>query len=171
MLLKNYPLNKLEKRYRSEEDARVKERLQILICLREGKTQRVVSSMLRISVGKVPLWKKRFEQEGLEGLHDKEGRGRKAKLTEKQLQQLGAAIDVGVSMKDGYRRGYKTKDVKIYIRQSFGVKYTERHCRFLLHKEGFNLKVPRPRNKSRNQENVDDFKREFKKNSLVWIKT
>lgn len=171
MLLKSYPLSKLEKKYQLEKDVRVKERLQILIYLREGKTQRVVSSMLRISIGKVPLWKKRFEQEGLKGLHDKKGRGRKSKLTKKQLLQLGATIDKGVTMKDGYRRGYKTKDVKIHIRQKFNVKYTDRHCRYLLHKEGFGLKVPRPRNKSRNQGNVDDFKRKFKKNLLVWIRT
>ena len=170
-MLKNYSVRRLQKRILKENDKCVRSRIQILIHIKEQNNHREIASMMKISVGKVSLWRIRFEKEGFLGLLDKKGRGRKARLTIKQLQQLSTAIDQGVTMKDGYKRGYKTKDVKIHIRQSFNVNYTDRHCRYLLHKEGFNLKVPRPRNKSRNQENVDDFKNEFKKNSPVWIKT
>ena len=169
-MFKSYSVRRLQERILKENDERVRSRIQILINIKEGHNHRDIASMIKISVGKVSLWRLRFEKEGFSGLLDKKGRGRKAKLTGKQLQQLGTTIDEGVATKDGYRRGYKTKDVKIHIQQSFNVNYTDRHCRYLLHKEGFNLKVPRPRNKSRNQENVDDFKREFKKNSLVWTK-
>jgi transposase len=154
-MLKNYSVTRLQKQILKENDERVRSRIQILIKIKEGHNHRDIASILRISVGKISLWRLRFEKEGFSGLSDKKGRGRKARLTGKQLQQLGAAIDQGVVMKDGYR----------------SVNYTDRHCRYLLHKEGFNLKTPRPRNKSRNQGNVDDFKREFKKNSLVWMKT
>lgn len=170
-MLKNYSVRRLRNRILKENDKRVRSRIQILINIKEGHNHRDISSMMKISVGKVSLWRIRFEKEGFSGLSDKKGRGRKAKLTREQLQQLGSAIDQGVAMKDGYKRGFKTKDVKIHIQKNFNVKYTDRHCRYLLHKEEFNLKVPRPRNKSRNQNDVDNFKQEFKKNFRVWTKT
>ena len=170
-MFKNYSVRKLQQRILKENDECVRLRIQILIHIKEGCNHRDIASMMKVSVGKVSLWRLRFEREGFSGLLDKKGRGRKAKLNAEQLRQLGAAIDQGVAMKDGYRRGCKTKDVKIHIQQKFNVKYTDHHCRYLLHKEGFGLKVPRPRNKSRNQEDIDDFKRKFKKNSFVWTRT
>ena len=170
MLLKNCSLSNLEEKYKAEGNSKIRERLQILIYLREGNKQREVSSMLRVSVGKVPLCKKRFEKEGFKGLRDKKGRGRKSNLSKEKLDNLDSEVQEGVLMKNGYRRGYKTKDVKIFIKKEFGVIYSDRHCTRILHALRFNLKVPRPRNKRRNQNSVDEFKQEFKKNLKVWEK-
>jgi transposase len=73
-------------------------------------------------------------------------------------------------MKDGYKRGYKTKDVKEFIKNKFEIDYTTRNCVKILRRMKYTLKVPRPRNKSRNQYDVDKFKQEFKKNFQVWMK-
>lgn len=170
MLIKNYPIRVLKKKLKSEKDKRVYQRLQIILLLREGNKQREVSSDLHISVGIVPYWKNRFEKEGFEGLRDKKGRGRKTKLKERQINLLAMEVERGVLMGDGYRRGYSTKDVRIFIKEEFGINYTFVHCRRLMHMIRFNLKVPRPRNKSRNQENVEEFKHDFKKNLKVWTK-
>lgn len=170
MLIKNYPIRVLKKKLKSEKDKRVYQRLQIILLLREGNKQREVSSDIHISVGIVPYWKNRFEKEGFEGLRDKKGRGRKTKLKERQINLLAMEVERGVLMGDGYRRGYSTKDVRIFIKEEFGINYTFVHCRRLMHMIRFNLKVPRPRNKSRNQENVDEFKHDFKKNLKVWTK-
>jgi transposase len=56
------------------------------------------------------------------------------------------------------------------IKKLYGIIYTARHVRRLMHKLDYALKVPRPRNKSRNQEDIDEFKQDFKKNLKVWIK-
>lgn len=169
MLLKQYPIKVLEQRFKAETDINVRERIQMMLHLREGYTQREVSSMLHVSVGIVPYWKARFEKEGFEGLIDKEGRGRKAILDEEQMSMLGSAIDEGVLMNDGYRRGFKTKDVKEFIESYFEIPYTARHCRRLLKSMTCSLQVPRPRNKRRNQNDVDAFKEEFKKKEKVWV--
>lgn len=170
MLLQKYSVVNLENRFKAELNQRIKQRLQIVLFLREGKSQREVSAELRMSTGIIPYWKKRFEMEGTKGLEDKEGRGRKSTLNEKQLKALSSAVDDGIQMKDGYKRGYKTKDVREFIRDKFGINYTMRNCLKILRKLGYNLKVPRPRNKSRNQNDVDKFKEQFKKNFLVWKK-
>lgn len=170
MLLQKYSVKELEKRFMSEENPNVKNRIQIILYLKEEKTQREVSAELRISTGIVPYWKKRFEKEGFKGLLDKKGRGRKAKIMQKQIKLLTAEVEKGVLMDDGYRRGYITKDIRMLIKEKFGITYTFVHCRRLMHKAKFNLKVPRPRNKSRNRKAVDKFKEEFKKNSKVWAR-
>lgn len=170
MLLQKYSIADLEEKYTFEANHVVKSRLQIILFLREGKTQREVSTELRISTGIVPFWKRRFETGGIKSLKNKKGRGRKSILNEMQLKELSSAVDKGMLMNDGYRRGLKTKDVKEFIQHKFGVSYTSRNCLKILHKRGYTLKVPRPRNKSRNQNDVDKFKEQFKKNFRVWTK-
>ena len=169
MLLKEISVSDLEKRYKKEKDRKIKQRLHMLLLLREGWTQREVAKMLHISNGIIPFWKSRFESEGFNSLKDKEGRGLKSRLDDEELSSLGSAIEDGVTMEDGYRRGYKTKDAIEFINSNFGVEYTARHCRRILQSLNCSLQVPRPRNKSRNQEDVDNFKQEFKKNEKIWM--
>jgi|SRR3989338_4244166 len=170
MLLQKYSIANLEKKFKVEKNLLIKSRLQIILFLREGKTQREVSAELRLSTGIVPFWKNRFENGGMRSLHNKKGRGRKSRLNSKQLKSLSTALDKGIRMKDGYKRGYKTKDVRELIQNKFEVSYTPRNCVKILRKIGYTLKVPRPRNKSRNQNDVGDFKEQFKKNFLAWTK-
>ena len=171
MILKEISASDLEKRYKKEKDRKIKQRLHILLLLREGWTQREVAKMIHISNGIVPFWKSRFESEGFNSLQDKEGRGLKSRLNDEELSILGSTIEEGVAMEDGYKRGHKTKDVIEFINSNFGIKYTARHCRRILQMINCSLQVPRPRNKSRNQEDVNKFKRDFKKNEKVWAMT
>jgi putative transposase len=164
MKISRYSLKEIESKYKEEENVRVKERLQIILHLREGYTQRDVSSLLRLSVGKVPYWQKRFELEGFSGLYDKDGRGRKAELTGEELSMFASALADGYLMENGYTRPYKTKDAVKFLSENFEINYTIRHVRRLLTTMGLRLKVPRPRHKKRNKEDVDKFKRQFKKN-------
>ena len=168
MQLKDYSLTSIEKRFRREKKAKVKSRLHIVLLLREGYTQREVSNMLHVSVGIVPFWKKRFEELSFEGLEDKSGRGKKSLLNEDELSMLISEIDAGVALENGYRRGFKTKDVIAFIKDIFDIQYTSRHCRRILEKIGCSLIVPRPRNKRRNEQDVREFKNEFKKKENVW---
>ena len=170
MLLKNYSLGLLERKFKAETNFRVRERIQMMLYLREGHTQREASSILHVSTGLVPYWKERFEKKGFAGLKDKKGRGLKPKLNKKQLRKLTSSIDDGIMMSDGYKRGWKTKDAKVYLQRQFNITYTARHCTRLLNRMNYRLNVPRPRHKRRNQQAVDGFKQEFKKNEKVWMK-
>lgn len=169
MILKEISVSELEIRYKKEKDRKIKQRLHILLLLREDWTQREVAKMLHISNGLVPFWKSRFESGGFVSLQDKEGRGIKPKLNEEELSMLGSSIEEGVLMEDGYRRGYKTKDIVEFINSNFGIEYTPRHCQRILKWINCSLQVPRPRNKSRNQEDVNKFKWDFKKNEKIWM--
>lgn len=169
MLLKQYPIKILEQRFKSESDVKVRERIQMMLHLREGYAQREVSSILHVSVGIVPFWKARFEKEGFAGLEDKEGRGVKPKITEEHLSILRSALDEPIKTPDGYSRGWTSKDVRMFLTEEFSLSFTRQHVCKILHLIECSLQVPRPRNKSRNQEKVDEFKRELKKKEKIWV--
>ena len=171
MLLNKISVKELEQKYKKEKDRKIKQRLHILLLLREGWTQREVAKMIHISNGIVPFWKKRFESGNFETLQDKEGRGVKSKLSDENVSMTGSFIEEGVLMENGYTRGCKTKDIVEFINSNFGIVYTPRHCQRILKWINCSLQVPRPRNKSRNEEDVNKFKHEFKKNEKVWVMT
>lgn len=169
MILKEISVKDLEQKYKKERNAKIKQRLHTLLLLREGWTQREAAKMLHISNGIVPFWKKRFEMGGFNALQDKEGRGIKPKLDDEKMSLLGSFIEGGVLMEDGYTRGCKTKDIAEFINSNFRIGYTLRHCQRVLKWINCSLQVPRPRNKSRNQEDVDKFKQAFKKKEKIWV--
>lgn len=166
---KKYSLKFFEKKFKQEKDSRVKLRIQMIMYLREGYTQREVSQMLKVSVGLVPYWKARFEKEGINGLRDKEGRGIKPQITGEQLSMLRSAIEEPILLSNGYTRGWLSKDVRIFLHKFFGLSYTRQHICRILNLIGCSLLVPRPKHKKRNKENVKKFIREFKKKEKVWI--
>lgn len=167
--VKQYPLSFFEKKFKKEKNVRIKSRIQMMLYLREGYTQREVSKMLRVSVGLVPYWKARFEKEGIAGLQDKKGRGVKPQITDEQLSMLRSAIDEPIHLANGYSRGWLSKDVRIFLHGFFGLSYTRQHVCRILNLIGCSLQVPRPRHKKRNKGNVKKFKREFKKNEKFWV--
>ena len=171
MLLNKISVKELEQKYKKEKDRKIKQRLHILLLLREGWTQREVAKMIHISNGIVPFWKKRFESGNFETLQDKEGRGVKSKLSDEHMSMTGSFIEEGVLMENGYTRGCKTKDIVEFINYNFGISYTPRDCQRILKWINCALQVPRPRNKSRNEEDVNKFKHEFKKNEKIWVMT
>lgn len=171
MELKAVSVKDLERKYKKERNTKVKQRLHILLLLREGWTQREVAKMLHVSNGIVPFWKKRFELGGFDSLADKEGRGVKPKMSDEELSMLRSAIEHPIPTGDGYYRWWKSKDVRIFLSDYFGLGYTRQHICRILHLIGCSMQVPRPRNKSRNEEDILKFKRDFKKNEKVWIVT
>jgi|GEM_PF-820220 len=169
MLLKEISVKKIEQKYKKEKNAKVKQRLHILLLLKEGWTQREAAKMLHISNGIVPFWKARFESGGFDALQDLEGRGIKSKMGDEGLSMLRSAMEEPIPSGDGYYRWWNSKDTRIFVNEYFGLNYTRQHICKILHFIGCSMQVPRSRNKSRNQEDVYNFKRDFKKNEKVWI--
>lgn len=56
---------------------RIATRALMLILREEGKNQTKVAEILKVHRNTVMLWENRYEAEGIEGLYDKPGRGRK----------------------------------------------------------------------------------------------
>ena len=83
----------LEKGYRAGESHSFRMRCQIILLKCERRTSAEIAEILGCCELVVNNWLKRFEAEGIEGLHTKPGRGRKPILdAEKDLQRVKEAV-------------------------------------------------------------------------------
>jgi len=63
-------------------------RVRIVLRRAEGSREAAVAVALGVSINTVSTWSRRFEQQGLDGLRDRPGRGRKAWLPSAKVRQV-----------------------------------------------------------------------------------
>lgn len=112
-------------------------RAEIVLLRAKGFKEVEVAKQLAVSLPCVSKWSKRFELQGLEGLRDKEGRGRKPFLPLDKVQQVisratrppagcsrwsvrSMAKEVGISH-DSVRRIWHDHDIKPHLTRTFKV--------------------------------------------------
>jgi len=131
----------IRERLRSEKDWRIKVKLIFLNIITSNKEMEVkeACSMCGIAVPTGYLWLRKWNEEGYEGLKDKEGkRGRPAKLREEEIEKLKWLLKS--------KPYWTTKEVKILIKERFAVKYSEDQVvRILRDKIGMKFSKPYPR--------------------------
>ena len=126
----------LRRRVRSSTTAK-RDDLRASVVLRraEGVRQVEVAQDLGVSVACVNKWSHRFELDGLEGLKDRKGRGRKPSIPAEKAERViseatrppapknrwtvrSMAREVGISP-DSVHRLWKANDIKPHLRQQF----------------------------------------------------
>lgn len=112
-------------------------RAQIILRRAEGVKQREVAEQLGVSVACVNKWSQRFEREGMEGLKDRAGRGRRPSIPPEKVEQVitratrppkprkrwsvrAMAKEVGISP-DSVHRIWKANDIKPHLVETFKV--------------------------------------------------
>jgi putative transposase len=131
--------SKLVNPYKKENDSKVKERLLLIIKVRED-TQipfRVVKEMHRSNNPWVSDWLKRYDKEGLEGLRNRTKIGRPSEISEETIYQIKQELKES-------NQGWTTKQIEeeLIIKKS-DIKYHFTHIYRILRKWGFKQKVPR----------------------------
>ncbi|MCK5176630.1 MAG: IS630 family transposase [Candidatus Aenigmarchaeota archaeon] len=144
-------------------DHNEKIRLQALLLVKNGLSPKEVAIKLSKHHATIYRWINTAKSEGLDKLKWKSGRGRKAYLTKNQFVELKEIISVPIKTKDGYSRGWQSKDVLQKIKEKYNIIYSLINVRKILRKMGFRKKVCRPRNKRRNAELTKDFLGKIKK--------
>ncbi|HPD65647.1 MAG TPA: helix-turn-helix domain-containing protein [Bacteroidia bacterium] len=130
----NYTIEDMEKLLHSREEFRIAMRLMTCILVAKGFS---VTELQKIfyykSAARYFYWARRFNEEGLAGLEDREGRGRKAKLTEADYEKLKnillnrAPSDYGLSGKN-----WNGQNINELIRKEFGVEYQKANVYIML---------------------------------------
>src|SRR6476661_7721854 len=123
--------------YKKENDPKVKERLLLIIKVREdGQIPfRVVEEMHRSNPW-ASDWLKRYDKEGIEGLKDRTKSGRPSELSQETTYQITKELKES-------NQGWTTKQVAELIIKKSGIKYHYTHIYCILRKLGFKQKVPR----------------------------
>ena len=154
--------SKLVNLYKKENDPKVKERLILIIKVREDKQIpfHVVKEMHRSNPW-ASDWLKRYDKEGLEGLKDRIKTGRPPELSEETSYQIKKELTKS-------KQGWTTKQVEELIIKKSGIKYHYTHIYRILHKWGFKQKVPRKVHvNTASLEEKDAFKK--RQNKYLWI--
>jgi transposase len=129
--------SKLVNLYKKENDSKVKERLLLIIKVRED-TQipfRVVKEMHRSNPW-ASDWLKRYDKEGIKGLRNRPKSGRPSEISEDIEYQIKKELKES-------KQGWTTKQVEELIVKKSGIRYHYIHIYRILRKWGFKQKVPR----------------------------
>ncbi len=151
-------LSILDRAYKNEHDALVKERLVLIIRIAIDKQHiEAVASELHKSRAWAYKWYKRYNDEGLEGLRDKPRSGRPSSIDEEEIVKIKQELSTS-------NTGWDTKEVIYLVKKKTGIKYHEVHIRRLLHQWGFSLKTPKKKFVKRaSDKEIKDFKKEYNK--------
>lgn len=152
-------LKELEKLYKNEKDIYVKLRLLMVIHRKDGKDYRSIADILRVSVGKVFFWTKRFSKHGLESLQRKQGSGGHNKyLTKEQEKELQEKLK---------KQPMTTKEILIYIKERYNKGYHPNSIPRLMKRLGQALITLRERHYEANPRSGWAFKGHIKKADRV----
>ena len=91
--LSNTELLTIEQAIKNHPDLRVRERSRIIRLLHQGYKHEEIAELLAISTGQVYYWHKRYREEGLAGLADKQRTGRPVVGTEAVRAQITAVLE------------------------------------------------------------------------------
>ena len=126
----------LQDEIRRSEESRYDHRLHGVLLVAQGMTCPAVAKLLGDAARTVEYWVRRFEAEGLAGLSEGERGGRPRRLSEKQLEQVNAALrqrpralGQGGNLWDG-------KTLAAWIERQYDIRLGVRQCQRLFRQRG-----------------------------------
>src|SRR3989344_8486553 len=111
----------LKKSYKKEKDAKVRERMLMMIHISQKDTLRSVAEKLHCDHKLVLYWKRRYEKEGLEGLKTKPKSGKPRIISRRQEANLKRIFS-----KENPDKPWITKRALVLIAEKTGVDYSQR---------------------------------------------
>lgn len=123
-----YTPDQIKTLFNSEDKYKIGLRLYAVYQVALGKPSRELEALYNTSFKQILNWVDRFENEGIDGLRDKDGRGRKPRLTPTQIQRLGELLDGESPTDHGYNTERWTGPLLIdWIGNEFGVQFRKAH--------------------------------------------
>lgn len=153
-LIRHLSKGELERIYKEERNARVKERLLAILLIYEGKRVSEVPGIVKRSRTSIEGWLKRWNERGYEGLIPEFTGGPKPKLHDSEWDKIIKEIE---------NKGMTIKDVRVYVKDSRGVNYSYKTVWQILRKK---KKVRYGKPYIKNSKRPDDAEEIFKKGSM-----
>ena len=119
-------------------------RLYLVYQVALGHSSRSVAEMHGISFKQVTNWVHRFENEGLEGLKDRKGRGRKALLSKDKLKRIKSLVLRENPSNNGYKAVKWTGPLLArWIESNYGIRYQKAQIYNMLGRLGIGFQKTR----------------------------
>jgi transposase len=144
-----------------EPHPRVRIRLLALGHLGSGKTKTEVAEMFQVSFYALRQWLTRFIAEGIEGLQEKEGKGRKRKLLFEQEEEFRRQVEELQENREGGR--VRGQDVQILLKEKFCVDHALPSVYHVLERCGLSWISSRSKHPKSDPLAQEDFKKNSRK--------
>jgi transposase len=149
--------------FRDDERYTIGIRLYAVYQVALGQPSRKLEELYNTSFKQITNWVHRFENEGIDGLRDKEGRGRTARLQVDQRTRLGALLKEDPE-KHGYNSATWTGPMLIeWIEKEYGIIYKKAQIYNILKSLGFSYQKGRGIFPETDTEKQEVFKETLKK--------
>ena len=136
-------LRRLKKEAEADGAYRVAKRIHAVTLNGDGLSSGEIAQLLDAPRSKVSQWLRDYDRFGYEALLEGQRSGRPGQLTQSQQNQLGDIIDSGPTSWGFLSGVWSAPMVARVIAEEFGIDYTARHVRRLLHEWGFSVQRPR----------------------------
>ena len=144
-----------------EPNSRMRIRLLALGHLQAGKTKSEVIDMFQIAFPTLREWVLRFIAEGVDGLRERHGRGRKRKLSVEQEENFRQQIEsLQKSRKGGRIRG---QDIQVLLKEKFFIDHALPSVYHVLERCGLSWISARSKHPKSDPAVQEDFKKNSKK--------
>jgi transposase len=149
--------------FRDDERYTIGIRLYAVYQVALGQPSRKLEELYNTSFKQITNWVHRFENEGIDGLRDKEGRGRTARLQVDQRTRLSALLKENPE-KHGYNSATWTGPMLIeWIEKEYGIIYKKAQIYNILKSLGFSYQKGRGIFPETDTEKQEVFKETLKK--------
>lgn len=131
-----------------------------------GQPSRKLEELYQTSFKQITNWVHRFEQEGIEGLKDKPGRGRKPSLTPEQMETLSDLLLNGSPVDHHYNTETWTGPILIdWVGKNFGIEFKKAQIYNIINQLGFSYQKAKGFYPEADERAQEEFKDSLKKTS------
>ena len=134
----------LQDEIRRNEQARYDHRLHGVLLVAHGMSCRQAAHLLGDAPRTVENWVNGFEQEGLRALSDASGRGRKSKLKDEHLLDVGRWLRTKPQTQGMEGNLWDGPKLSACLKKHHGIELGKRQCQRIFRQLNFRWRLPRP---------------------------
>lgn len=163
--VKGYTPDQIKELIKKDERYTIGLRLYAVYQVALGQPSRKLEELYQTSFKQITNWVHRFEQEGIEGLRDKPGRGRKSLLAADQTRALSNLLLTESPVEHGYNSETWTGPMLIdWIKKEFGIEYKKAQIYNIIKQLGFSYQKAKGFYPEADEKAKQEFKEALKKN-------
>jgi len=164
--VKNYEPSQIKALFNSDDKYKIGLRLYAVYQVSLGQPSRKLEDLYNTSFKQITNWVHRFESEGLEGLRDKPGRGRKSKLSPAQRETLQQLLAKETPENHGYNTETWTGPLLIdWIEKHFSIVFKKAQIYNIIKEIGFSYQKAKGFYPETDPQAQVEFKENLKKTS------
>ncbi len=146
---------------KTEPHPRTRIRLLALGHLGSGKTKTEVAEMFHVTFPSLRQWLTRFIAEGIDGLNEKPGKGRKRKLSLEQEEEFRQQVEELQENREGGR--VRAQDIQVLLKEKFCIDHALPSVYHVLERSGLSWISSRSKHPKSDPLAQEDFKKNSKK--------